>query len=89
MKNDLQKLREQIDKIDDQLVDLLSKRLEIVEKVGKLKKDHNIPPLDKNRLEEVLNTKKTKAKLLGISEDFVEKLFKLIHDHSVELEKKL
>jgi len=89
MNNELKKLREEIDSIDDTIVDLLSKRMTIVEKVGKLKKEHQIPPLDKNRLEEVLNTKKNKAKIVGISEALVEKLFKIIHDHSVKIQKKV
>lgn len=89
MKDELKKLRKQIDSIDDQIVDLLSKRMEVVEKVGKIKKEHQVPPLDTKRLKEVLNTKKNKAKIVGVSEKFVEKLFKVIHDHSVKLQKKL
>jgi chorismate mutase len=89
MKNELEKLRERIDTIDDEIVDLLSKRIDLVERVGRLKKEHKISPLDKKRLEEVLHTKKNKAKILGISETLVEKLFKVIHDHSVKLQKKL
>ncbi len=89
MSHDLNKLREKIDTIDDEIVGLLSKRMEIVEKVGQCKKEMQLPPLDKKRLEEVLHTKKNKAKILGISESLVEKLFKVIHDHSVKLQKKV
>jgi chorismate mutase len=89
MNNELNDLREEIDAIDDKIVDLLSKRMSIVEKVGKLKKEHQIPPLDKKRLAEVLDTKKNKAKIVGVSESFIEKLFKVIHDHSVKLQKKV
>ncbi len=89
MSHDLNKLREKIDTIDDEIVGLLSKRMEIVEKVGQYKKEMQLPPLDKKRLEEVLHTKKNKAKILGISESLVEKLFKVIHDHSVKLQKKV
>ena len=88
MKAELKKLREQIDSIDDEIVSLLSKRMEIVKEVGKLKKEHKIEPLDVKRLEEVLYTKKKKAKLLGISQKFVEKLYKIIHEHSVHTQKK-
>jgi chorismate mutase len=89
MNNDLKQLRDKIDEIDDQIVALLSKRMDVVEQVGKLKKEHKVPPLDKKRLEEVLHTKKNKAKILGISEALVEKLFKVIHDHSLKLQKKV
>lgn len=90
MKDELKQLREQIDEIDEVLVGLIGRRMEIVKKVGELKKAHNITePLDPKRFEEILETKSKKAKELGISADFVQKLFKMIHDHAVEVQKKL
>lgn len=88
MKNTLAKLRSDIDVIDEEIVSLIAKRLEIVLKVGEVKKEHRLEPFDKNRLEEVLKSKKTKAKSLGVSEKLVEKIFKDIHDESVALQKK-
>jgi chorismate mutase len=61
----------------------------IAEQVGKLKKEYQIPPLDSKRLEELIQSKKTRAKVAGISESFIVKLFKIIHDHSVKLQKKV
>ena len=46
---ELQNYRESIDKIDIQIIELLSKRFEVVKKVGEYKKLHNIPPLQPER----------------------------------------
>lgn len=89
MKDELKKLREQIDSIDDEIVHLLSRRMDLVKEVGKLKKEHNVEPLDVKRLEELMHAKKQRAKLLGISQTFVAKLYKIIHDHSVKTQKKV
>ena len=89
MDDQLKKLREEIDEIDDTIVDLLSKRMAVAEKVGKLKKEYQVPALDTKRLKEVMESKKTQAKIAGISETFIENVFKIIHDYSVELQKKV
>ena len=89
MQIELKQLRDQIDSIDDEIVSLLSKRMDLVKEVGKLKKEHNIEPLDVKRLEELLENKKERAKLLGLSQIFIEKIYKLIHDHSIKTQKKI
>jgi chorismate mutase len=89
MNDELQKLRKDIDKIDDNIVNLLSKRMSVVEKVGKLKKEHNMEALDTKRWDEVLATKLEKAKSLGVSEGLIKKIYNVIHDHALKLEKKL
>jgi chorismate mutase len=89
MQEELEKLREKIDSIDDEIVNLLSKRMEIVKEVGKLKKEYQIDPLDVKRLEELIADKKQRAKVLGVSQTFIERLFKVIHQHSVSTQKKV
>lgn len=89
MNDELKKLRDRIDTVDDEIVSLLSKRTDIVKEVGKLKKEHQLELLDEKRLNELLDTKKQKAKLLGISESFIENIFKQIHEYSVQIQKKL
>lgn len=84
----LEELRKEIDEIDHELLQILTKRLNAVKQVGELKNIEGIPVLDEKRREELLKSIKEKAKDLNLSEDFVEKLFETIHDHSVELQKK-
>ncbi len=52
---ELKKLRLEIDIIDDEIMNLLNKRLSVVSKVSKVKKRNNLSVLDSNREMEVLN----------------------------------
>jgi chorismate mutase/prephenate dehydratase len=51
---DLLKLREEIDKIDNELIRLLNKRMEIVKKVGELKNTTNAPIYRPEREKEII-----------------------------------
>ena len=60
----IKELRNSIDKVDDQIFDLILKRFDYVEKIGNIKKEMNIPVDDKareeiiiERLSEKLSTK--------------------------------
>jgi len=88
MDNLLADWRKQIDRLDEELINVLAKRINIVKKIGKYKKENGIPPLDQKRWQEVLKSKLSKARLLNISEKFVERIYNIIHEHSLEIESK-
>lgn len=79
--------REQIDMVDEKILSLLAKRGEIVKRIGQIKKKQNIPVLDTNRWDKVLTSLLTKGDSLGLSKDFIEKLFNLIHKYSIKIQK--
>ncbi|MDD5213379.1 MAG: chorismate mutase [Candidatus Gracilibacteria bacterium] len=85
--NDLQKYREEIDSIDKDLIELLAKRFDVVKRVGYYKKEHNMPPLQAGRWQEVLDSRKNIASHLGVSDEFIEKVWNIIHDYALDLEK--
>ncbi len=84
----LEELRKKIDTIDDSLLELLAKRQEIVKEVGKVKLAHGIPLFDEKRKKEILEKKMAQAEALKLSKEFVGKLYDLIHDHFLDLQKK-
>lgn len=84
---ELQNYRNKIDAIDAQIIALLSDRLEVVKKVWEYKKLHNIPPLQPERWQEVLSSKKDLAKKLWINPDFIESIWNEIHKEALRLEK--
>ncbi|PIV38208.1 hypothetical protein COS31_00610 [Candidatus Roizmanbacteria bacterium CG02_land_8_20_14_3_00_36_15] len=88
MKNQLDDLRKIIDEIDGLIVNLLAKRMKVVKKVGLFKKRHNLPPLDPTRWQQVLNSKMEKAKSLGLDPEMVKKIYNIIHNQALEIEKK-
>ena len=79
----LEKLREQINQIDDELMQLLSQRMKIADKIGEYKKENNITILQTTRWNEILEKAYKKGKLLGLGEEFIEKYFAAVHMESI------
>jgi chorismate mutase len=82
----LQELRRIIDEVDDELLHVLKKRLQIIERIGEYKKAHNITIFQLERWQEILRTRGQWADKLGISRQHVEKLCQLLHDESIRLQ---
>jgi chorismate mutase len=80
---DIEVLREEIDKIDTQIVQLLSQRFELSSQIGAIKKRNNIPVVDSKRWSLVKERLKKEAKKHNLNENLVDDLYELIHKHSV------
>ena len=89
MSSKLDGWRNQIDVIDEKVISYLSKRMKIVQKIGKFKKDQNISTFDKNRWQKVLNTNIKKGEALGLSKEFIKNLLHLIHKYSRRIQEKV
>ena len=76
-------LRNQIDDIDDELLSLLARRMEISRQIGEYKKSHNISALQAERYYEILGKRVGNAKSSGMSEDFICKIYETIHQESL------
>ena len=87
IENKLEDLRKEIDKCDKKIVELLVKRFEIVKQIGEFKKQNNIPVIDNNRFQKVLEKVENIASIQGISKDFIKEIYNFIHKYSCELEK--
>ncbi|MFH1320384.1 MAG: chorismate mutase [Bacteroidota bacterium] len=82
--NRLEELREIIDKVDEDLLHALSKRMEVVREIGEFKRDNNITILQIKRWKKILRTRPDFGKALGLTEEFTKKLYKLIHKASIQ-----
>ena len=76
-------MRKKIDEIDNQLMDLLAKRMDVCREIGKYKKEHNMTVLQANRYNEILEKRGVQGALTGMSPEFVAKVFESIHEESV------
>ena len=76
-------LRKQIDAIDNQLMDLLSKRMRVCREIGQYKKEHNMTVLQTGRYTEILDKRGAQGALCGMSADFVKQVYEHIHEESV------
>lgn len=79
----LRKLRQQIDQMDDELLQLLSKRMVISDAIGKLKKDENMAILQMKRWNAILERLVAKGIKLNLSHDFIIRYFNAIHMESI------
>ncbi|MDO8609375.1 MAG: chorismate mutase [bacterium] len=82
-------LRKQVDKIDNDIISLIAKRMDIVKKIGAYKKQNNIPLLDSKRWEEVIKSKINLGNTLGIPQVLIEKIYNTIHKFALKIEKSL
>ncbi|MGY0041003.1 chorismate mutase [Pedobacter sp. NJ-S-72] len=76
-------LRKQIDKIDDVMLQKLSERMAIVEKIGQYKRDSKVTILQVNRWDEILKKGTAFAKALKLDLGFTEKFLELVHGESI------
>jgi chorismate mutase len=88
-KDTLSILREQIDQLDDEIMQKMASRMKISEKIGQYKKDNNVTILQVNRWEEIIKTRVTLSKAMGLEEPFTRDLLRLIHDESIQIQTKV
>jgi chorismate mutase len=82
----LNQLRGMIDEIDDELINVLRKRISVIEEIGKYKKDHNITVFQLERWQEILRTRTQWAEKLGLSRNHIEKICQILHDESIRVQ---
>lgn len=79
----ISQLRREIDGIDEQLLELLSKRMKISHEIGLYKKEHSMPVLQSSRYNDILEKRSAIGCQLGLTPDFVKTIFQDIHEESV------
>jgi chorismate mutase len=87
--NNLSNLRTQIDVVDHKLTEILGKRMKIADEIGGLKKKNNVAILQNKRWNEILGKMILEGKEFDLSEEFVLKIYKAIHQESINHQKRL
>ena len=85
----LEKLRQQINHLDDELMQILGQRMRVAEKIGEYKKNNNITILQTNRWNEILIRAFAKGEKLGLSKEFITKYFDAVHMESINHQNKI
>lgn len=83
-KESIDELRARIDVIDNELLDLLSRRMKVSDEIGKYKKQNNITILQPGRWDKILEKVFQKGNQLELDNEFLEKVFKAIHQASID-----
>ena len=84
----LKKHRESIDVFDQQLLELLAKRMGVSEEIGNLKNKTGISVLQPERWKSILETAHINGEAMGLSYAFIDQLFKAVHDESIDRQTK-
>jgi len=82
--NKLEELRFEIDKIDAELIQLLSKRMNIIEQIGEYKKENNITILQIKRWNNIVHESIEMGSKLGLDKEFLLSILRLIHEESIQ-----
>lgn len=88
-RNALNTLRTQIDVVDHQLIETLGQRMKIADEIGVLKKEKNVAILQSRRWNEILGKMILEGEENNLSEEFILKVFKAIHQESINHQKKI
>ena len=88
-KNRINTLRTKIDVIDHQLIEMLGKRMIVADDIGQLKKDHNVAVLQTKRWNEILGKMILQGEEKNLSEEFILRVFKAIHQESINHQEKI
>ena len=81
--DNLDSLRAQINVHDNQLINILGNRMKVAEKIGLLKKKNNVAVLQSKRWNEILGNMISEGEEKNLSEEFILKVFKAIHQESI------
>ncbi len=80
----LEFLRQEINMIDDELINLLSNRMKVARQIGEYKKENNMTILQKRRWNDIIEKSKNQAAKSGLSERFILKFINAIHEESID-----
>lgn len=76
-------LRHEIDNLDNDLLEVLAKRMQVSREIGLYKKEHRMPILQAKRYDSIMNSLVKTAMEMGMSADFMRTVFAAIHEESV------
>jgi chorismate mutase len=81
---EIEQIRQILDSMDAEVVDIIGKRMELVQKLGQLKGDHNMPIYQADRWREIIESRTNWGANNQLKAEFILKLFELIHDQSIK-----
>ena len=84
VERDLANLRSEIDDIDNELLQLLARRMEVSAQIGEYKKRNNVTVVQMDRWKKILAEHVATGADLGLSPQLIDEVFEAIHQASIE-----
>jgi chorismate mutase len=88
-RNALDRMRKEMDILDDELLHILSTRMQLVREMGGYKKDNNLTILQPERWKQMQEKFQLKGKELNLSEEFLSRILRAVHDESINQQEKV
>lgn len=88
-KTKLDRMRKEIDMIDEEIMNILASRMKIAREIGLYKKENNMTILQSERWKEVLSKFVSRGTQNGLGEEFITRVIKSIHDESIEQQERV
>ncbi len=89
VKGELEMMRDEIDKIDEDIIQKISARMQIAGRIGEFKRKNEITVLQVNRWEEILNRRIDMGKAMGLSMRFMKEYLQLVHQESIRIQNEI
>lgn len=80
----INELRLEVDSLDEHIIELLGKRMEIARKMGFLKRKNNVSTLQPERWNEIIQSRVSMGNIQNLSGDFIFQLFQAIHEEAIQ-----
>jgi len=85
-KTQLEKLRLEIDQYDNDIIKIISARMNVAAKIGQYKRDNEVTILQMNRWEQILNQRVALGEAMGLSNSFMKRMLQLVHQESIRIQ---
>ncbi|MBM3432724.1 MAG: 3-deoxy-7-phosphoheptulonate synthase [Bacteroidetes bacterium] len=85
----LEALRQQINQLDNEMVQLLGRRMQVAEEIGRYKKENNITILQAGRWQEIIERACAQGERVGLSREFITRYLEAVHMESINRQKKV
>lgn len=86
LRNELVMYRSEIDIIDNNIIELIAKRMKLANKIGDYKRTNNIKILQIDRWEEMLRSRIAKGEALGLNEELIHHFLDILHQESIDIQ---
>jgi chorismate mutase len=84
--NKAEELRQKMDTADHEILEMLARRMALIQELAEYKKENNVKILQLERWQDIFKTRPEWGRKLNINDKFVGELYKLIHIESIRLQ---
>ena len=82
-------MRREIDRLDNELLEVLNRRMAVCRDVGRYKLEHRMPVVQTSRYKDIISSRMDSGEKMGMSPDFIRNVFTAVHEESVRQQVKI